>query len=69
MRKMQSLYESVDWEDSDSDPGAEEFSNTIELRKKFMYFKVVSSHIEILQRAQVFESEGDRAGRVQARQV
>lgn len=40
MKRVPSLYESVDWEDTDSDPGEEEFSNTTELRKRFLFFKV-----------------------------
>ena len=50
MKKVASLYDVVDWEGSDSDPGEEDFLNTTELRKRFLFFKVKTSYYpEILQ--------------------
>lgn len=41
MRKLASLYDNTDWNDnSDTEPGDEDFNNTIEMRKRFMVFKV-----------------------------
>lgn len=40
MKKVASLYDSEDWEESESDIGDEEFTYTTQLRKRFMYFKV-----------------------------
>ena len=60
MRKVASLYDNDDWEESESDITDEEFTYTTQLRKSFMFFKVGLPHAEILPRLQVPESEGQR---------